>query len=185
MRREEQTTLVRVSQGLDYLHDGLDSVRQGIQVVTTTQSTEATQTTQKLDRILEQILKLSLERQHSNDRVTEIPDRGHLSPELPPLGPCSDLMASTAQLCQLFDGSQTRKWPIAAVNVVPHLLAIISRMITAEFLQDAIAANLLKIGFCKKCCRSHVDDLKACLTSVYSVLLSARHIAVNRQGGQY
>ena len=175
-------TLDQLSQGEDHLYDRLDSTRQEIQAVTTARGTEATQTTQILDEILEQILKLSLGRQQSNNEGNELLGDGHSSPNPLLSGPCSDLMASITQLCRLFDRQQTRTPATEAVDVIQYLRAVLSCMMSAQFLQEAITANLLEFRVCKKCCRPHVEDLKACLSSVYNVLLATRHITTNCQG---
>ena len=179
--RQQETTLGRVSQGLDHFTGGIDLVRQEVQVVTTSQAAEATQMNQKLNAILEQILKLSLGRQQSS-RAVELPDHGHLPPEEPMLGPCPDLIASITHLCALADKRQTTMALIEAKNVIKCLLAIISYMLSGDFMQGAVAASFLEAPPCGKCHRLHIEDVKACLSSVYSVLLSARHIAVNHQG---
>lgn len=176
--KEQQTTLGQVSDGVEYLRSEMDSAIQGVQVVTTAQ---ATQTDQKLNEILEQILKLSLGRQKPS-RVVNVPEHGHVSADTPGPRHCSELMTSLTQLCGLVNWKQARTAPPETRDVVKELLTTVSHMMSEGFLQGVIAANLVRGGLCEKCCRQHVGELETCLSSVYGVLLSARQITVNRHG---
>lgn len=175
---EYRLTLSQVSHGVGSLQQEIDSTKQDVLAA---QAAQGVETTQKLNQILEQMLKLNLERQQPN-RVVEVPDYGFAAPEPPSLGPCSELMNSMARLCRLVDIQQGNTTLNNSTDIVKGLLAMLSYMMSGEFLQGAVAASLVKTGACERCCGRHIESLKESLSSVYGVLLSARRTTLNHHG---
>lgn len=174
MWEEHRVTLGQVSHGVNGLQQGIDSAKG--QVVAAQRAQD-----QKLDQILEQMLKLTLERQQPS-RVVEVPEHGSATPEPSGTGPCSELMESLTRLCRLVDLHQEKRTLSHSTDVVKSLLALLSYMMSGEFLQGAVAASLVSKGACDRCCGRHVESLKECLSSVYGVLLSSRCTTLNHHG---
>lgn len=178
MWEEHRTTLGQVSHGVSHLRQGMDSATQEM---LTAQAAQGTETNQKLDKILEQMLKLTLERQQPN-MVIEVSHHGPPTPEPTNLGPCSNLLDSIARLCRLVDTQQGSMRHHNSPDVVNALLAMLSCMMSGEFLQGAVAAHLVKVGLCERCHGRHLETLKTCVSSVYGVLLSSRRTTLNHHG---
>ncbi|SPO06532.1 uncharacterized protein DNG_09222 [Cephalotrichum gorgonifer] len=185
--REQRMEWREVPQNVGHAKNTLATIHKEVQVMSSSQAAGHSRTDAKLDEILEQLLTLQLQRQ-SSSRGVEVKGRDSHK-QTPAKGlrvgykeeTCSELMESLARLCRLADKKSGRVAPGESEDIIKSLLAIMTWMMSQEFLRGATTSGLVDTKPCTSCDGQHLQDIRTCVSSVYSVLLSARHITLNDQ----